>query len=235
MAAGEEYIALMSFNKADRDARQAFHEAVVQILGSSGRIFDFGAGAGVDAQFYARHGYSVLAYDNDPRMCDAFTNRCGAEIKAGQIRLYRGDYGVFLRELAVPDEQLRKVDLITSNFAPLNLVPDLSELFRAFRGISAPHGRILASVLNPWFLGDMQYRWWWSNRCRYGKSGEFGVAGTSGDIWRRSRARFAAQAEPYFRLRAVLRGLPCQGAALQPCAGLALSTSRFMFLLFEST
>ena len=128
---------------------------------------------------------------------------------------------------------MHAVDLVTSNFAPLNLIADPHELFRALHGITAPHGRVLTSVLNPSFIGDMRYGWWWANRIRYWQGGQFAVPGASGEIWRRSQANFAAQAAPYFSLRSVLRGLPRRSGALRPSGRLALSTSRYMFLLFE--
>jgi len=46
---------------------------------------------------------------------------------------------------------VRGVDLITSNFAPLNLIEDLPELFEKFHALTGPGGRVLASVLSPVF------------------------------------------------------------------------------------
>jgi hypothetical protein len=57
----------------------------------------------------------------------------------------------------------RGADLVTSNFAPLNLIDALPELFAKFHALTAPNGRVLASVLSPNFLGDLKYRWWWQN------------------------------------------------------------------------
>lgn len=230
----ESYLELMSARQQDRDAREAFRATVLQIARAPGRIFDFGAGPGLDAKFYAEHGLTVSAYDNDPHMRAAFARYCSAEICAGTVTLYGGDYTEFLREATGGSTSMTPVSLITSNFAPLNLVDDLHGLFRALHKLSSPRGLLLASVLNPGYFRDMRYGWWWANRWNYWRSGQFKVSGRHGRVWRRSCTVFGRCAEPFFRLQSVRPGLlQGQTVSLRFPRSLALRRSQYLLLLFE--
>ncbi len=231
MATGQEYVAAL--NESDRSARHAFQETVLKLAAPGSCLFDFGSGPGLDAKDYAARGFRVVAYDNDARMCQAFTAHCDAEIERGQVTLCQGPYQDFLARYAAAIGERYAIDLVTSNFAPLNLIEEPRELFSALHALTTARGKILASVLSPWFVGDMRYPWWWANRSRYQRDGRFCVAGASGGIFRRSRADFAAQAAPYFRLETVLRGRPQRpGTRLCSSGGAGLAMSRYMFLLF---
>jgi hypothetical protein len=136
------------------------------------------------------------------------------------------------------------VDLITSNFAPLNLIDDLRGLFAKFHALTGPHGKVLASVLSPYYIGDVKYGWWWRNSLRLWHDGHYAVPGAQASIIRRRLGDFAAQSAPYFALTRVFRGLaPMRGDRVNGVdvshgsghAWLSMTTCRFMFLLFEKT
>jgi SAM-dependent methyltransferase len=224
--AAEEYVAAMSVHESDRRARMAFQGLALQLAAPSSCLLDFGCGPGIDAKVYASHGLSVLAYDVDPRMCAGLAQLCAPELASGAIRLHRGSYREFLGQHVPEMRERYGVELVTANFAPLNLIEDPHELFAALHALTAPNARFLASVLSPNFIGDMKYGWWWAHRAQYLRKGHFSVAGSPFRIFRRSLADFAARAAPYFELTRAVRGLP--GA--RP---FALATSRYTFLLFE--
>jgi SAM-dependent methyltransferase len=238
--AGAEYARQITSLNSDRRARSAFQSLVLKIAPPGGTLFDFGAGPGIDARFFAELGFTVQAYDVDPRMCEFFAAHCRNLIDSGRITLERGDYREFLtRKTAVA---ARRAELIISNFAPLNLVDDLHELFAKFHELTGSNGRVLASVLSPYFIGDMKYRWWWRNAPRLWRDGHFYMPGPQAPHMRRTLADFGAASSPYFRLARVFRGLPPYWA--QRSNGIDVSrggrfawfpaaTSRFMFLLFE--
>lgn len=237
---GARYVEAISALPSDRLARAAFQDLVLRIARPGAALFDFGAGPGIDARFYAERGFTVGAYDVDPGMCDYFSVHCRELIQAGQIALHTGTYPDFLASETPRDAP--GVDLVTSNFAPLNLVEDLQGLFLKFHTLTAPDGKVLASVLNPYFVGDLRYRWWWSNCLRLWRNGNFAVPGAQGSIVRRRLADFAAQSAPHFTLRRVFPGTPSyrdrhpDGIDMKrhgSRAWLQLTTSRFMFLLFE--
>ena len=224
---GARYVERITASESDRLARTGFRDLVLRVAPPGGALFDFGSGPGMDARFYAERGFKVGAYDVDPQMCEFFTEHCRDLIEAGRITLNRGSYRDFLA-----NEKLAGADLITSNFAPLNLVENLQELFAKFHTITRPRGRILASVLSPYFLGDLKYGWWWRNALRLWRTGHYSVPGAQAPIIRRRIADFARQSEPYFTLERVYHGLsPSNGLALY--RSLRVSTCRFMFLLFE--
>lgn len=205
---------------------------MLKVAPPRGRIFDFGAGPGTDAKFYAEHGFRVFAYDVDDEMCATFKVLCAAEIAARRITLIESPYDLLLN--GAPLRDVRDIDLVTANFAPMNLVPAPRETFEMFRSIVGERGRLLLSVLNPSFVGDMRYRWFWANLVQLLRDGHFAVRGPVNDVWRRSVGEFARLSAAGFRLRQVIRGLPtppwCTAA---PMRWLARPTSQYLFLLFE--
>src|SRR5581483_8930414 len=124
-------------------------------------IFDFGAGTGIDARCYAGHGRRVVAYDVDANMCDYFRIHCRDLIESEAVSIRCCGYPEFLH---TPEPELEgRMNLITSNFAPLNLIEDLGPLFARFHALTSEHGRVLVAVLSPYFIGDAKYAWWWRN------------------------------------------------------------------------
>lgn len=222
MLAGEQYVAQITASKADQLARAKFLRLVLKIAPPGGMLFDFGAGPGIDVRFLAERGFRIDAYDIDPRMCDFFADYCRDVIQSGQVTLHRGDYGEFIAGTTARGRT--RADLIISNFAPLNLVDDVRELFRAFHELTNSRGKILVSVLNPYFLGDMRFRWWWRNAPPLWRNGEFLMPGPQAPHIRRRTSNWAAMGAPYFSLRRIYRGLPGPGPR---------ATARFSFLLFE--
>jgi SAM-dependent methyltransferase len=240
IVSGTEYIRQITALESDRFARSAFQSLVFRLVSPGSALFDFGSGTGLDARLFAEHGYRVAAYDADPNMCEFFAEHCRELIEAGRVSLDRGGYRDFLS--GTRGTGARRVDLVTANFAPLNLIEDLRELFGKFNALTAPNGRVLASVLSPYFMGDWKYAWWWRNTLRLWRTGHFSVQGAQGPIVRRRIDNFALQSQPYFTLRRVFRGLPPRGE--RDAAGLDASNNslsdalrlcscQFMFLLFE--
>jgi SAM-dependent methyltransferase len=234
---GAEYVKQITALESDRSARAAFQSLALRVAPPGGALFDFGCGTGMDARFYVEHGFSVTAYDVDPQMCEFFATHCRDLIDSGRVSLDRGEYRDFLARRSAGS-----IDLVTSNFAPLNLIDDLKELFSKFHALTGPEGRVLASVLCPYFVGDLKYGWWWRNLLRLWRDGHYAVPGAQAPIVRRRLVDFAAQSAPYFTLTRVFRGLPTAferdaagfevgGSSLY--AGLRLSGCQFMFLLFE--
>jgi SAM-dependent methyltransferase len=225
---GEQYFKHITSLEADRRARAAFQALALETLPRGGALFDFGAGPGIDARFFAERGFTVEAYDVDPAMCEFLAEYCRDFIAAGRIALQCGSYGEFLSREISPDA--RRADLVISNFAPLNLVEDLAALFAKFHALSTSNGRVLASVLNPYCWNDMKYPWWWRKLPEFRREGCYFMPGPQ------------ARSLPYFRLTHVFRGLPDSDgrapSAIQARGPggwpwLHLGAARFMFLLFE--
>jgi SAM-dependent methyltransferase len=227
---GADYLAAMSVRASDRRARAAFQSLALDVAGPAATVFDFGAGPGIDARFYAEHGLRVTAYDIDPGMSAFFADYCRDFIRDGRVELHIGSYQDFL---ARPSFWRERFNLVTANFAPLNLVTDLRELFACFAAMTRPDGGVLASVLNPYYLGDLRYRWWWGNAYRLIRHGRYSLPGAQGMIVRRTLDDLSRQCAPHFVLHDVYAMGGCAAPNLRGLAGLRLTASRFIFLMFR--
>jgi SAM-dependent methyltransferase len=235
---GAEYVRLLTARESDRCAREAFRARALALSAPGQRLYDFGAGPGLDARYYAEQGRLVEAYDIDPEMCTYFSEHCADLIARGTVVLHPTGFPQFLAN--APREPARQIDLVTANFAPLNLVEDLGALFAAFAALVRPGGTVLASVLGPYYLGDLRYGWWWGNLPRLILHGRYAVEGAQARIWRRRLDEYAARCAPHFTLERVFRDTPraAHEGGLDPRAPLTfarLVSSRFMFLLLRRT
>ena len=203
---GAEYVTAITARQSDLRARAAFREVAMRLVPPGGTVLDFGAGAGLDARYFAERGLRVLAYDNDSRMCAYLTRYCQDYIARGRIELEAGSYQDFLADGHNGDRP--RVDLVAANFAPLNLIADLPTLFARFHARTVPGGVVAASVLNPYYIGDAKFGWWWRNLPRLWRSGRYTLQGGGGEIIRRNAADFAAQAAPWFILERLCGALP---------------------------
>ena len=238
--AGAEYVSHITAHESDRRTRSAFRDLVLAIAPAGAKLFDFGAGPGIDARFFAERGFTIDAYDVDPRMREFFAEHCRDLIDSGRVTLDGSAYRDFMTRRTA--ESRRRADLVISNFAPLNLVDDLRELFGKFDALTGPEGQILASVLSPYFIGDMRSRWWWRGAPRLWHQGELFLPGPQAPYYRRLLRNFHAVSAPHFRLSRVFRGLPparaghANGIDLKRDARFAwlqIARCRYMFLLFE--
>jgi SAM-dependent methyltransferase len=238
---GDDYVKQITRYEADRLARSAFQELVLKIAPPPGTLFDFGAGPGLDARFFAARGHKVEAYDINPKAREYFATYCRDFIDSGRITLHSGSYREFLDRKSAGAGA--RADMVVSNFAPLSLVEDLPELFAKFHALTGPNGKVLASVLNAYFVGDMRFPWWWRRVPRLWRNGHYSVGSPEGVLARRRFAEFAALSSPYFTLARVFPGRPESRAQPAPCgaelsrigprAWLGLVATRFTFLLFE--
>lgn len=238
---GAEYFKRITSLERNRRVRSAYQDLVLRIAPRGAALFDFGSGPGIDARFFADRGFMVDAYDVDPKMCEFFAEHCRDHIDSGRITLECGNYHEFLTRRSPGSG--RRADMIISNLAPLNQAHHLRELFAKFHALTAPDGKVLASVLNPWYIQDMRCRWWWRNVLRLWRDGHYFLSGGQAPAHSRRRvADFAALSSPYFQLTRVFRGLPpyrkqhWNGIDLRRdgrFAWLQLATCQFMILLFE--
>ncbi len=239
--AGAEYVSQINAQESDRRTRAAFRDLVLRIARPGARLFDFGAGPGIDARFFAERGFTVHAYDVDPVMRQYFDDHCRHLIDAGRITLDGSSYRDFVTRN--PADERCRADLIISNFAPLNLVDDLHELFGKFAALTDADGQVLASVLNPCFTLEMRARWWWRGAPRLWRDGQLFIPGPQAPHYRRLLGHFCTASAPNFRLSRVFRGLPAHGrhptGIELPRRGLLawlhVLRCRYMFLLFEKT
>jgi SAM-dependent methyltransferase len=237
--AGAEYVRQMTADESDQRTRANFRQLVLRIAPRGGRLFDFGAGPGIDARYFAQQGFTVDAYDVDPRMREFFNAHCRDLIDSGLVSLEEGTYPDFLAGGSTAGGA--RADLVISNFAPLNLVDDLGPLFARFHSLTTAQGKVLACVLNPLYIGEMRSRWWWRRAPRLLSVGELFLPGPQAPHYRRLLRHFGRMSTPYFKLSQVFPGQEPlardpHGFDLQQggqFTWLHLVRHRFMFVLFD--
>src|SRR6185295_19185698 len=109
------YDELLSRAPIDRWTRRAFQTLVAETVPPRSLLLDFGCGTGLDALWYARHSYRVLAYDISGGMLQQLRHRCAGEIVSGQVVPVRAPFDDFA---AVMEAQPRP-DAVVSNFSCL--------------------------------------------------------------------------------------------------------------------
>jgi SAM-dependent methyltransferase len=236
---GAAYVEAMNRDPTDREYRRAFLSVALALVPPQGSVFDFGSGPGIDAKQYADAGLRVRAYDSDAAMCEYFARHCAAEIAAGSVRLDTRTYPDFLRFRAGTNDAA--VDLIVANFAPLNLVADLPPLFAKFSAMLKPQGKLLVSVLNPFFRGLLKSRRWWAQLPRLLWQGRYTTRlHGSIPVTRWLPGRLARQAAPLFELTSIYA--PETAPAGRPPRQVTFSRSgewpqiaatQFLFLQFQ--
>ena len=207
MHTGDTYHRSITASPRDRRTRDSFLRAVLELLPPGGRILDFGAGTGLDAKTYAAAGHTAWVHEPDDGQRAYLAKYCREEIAGRTV---------------IPTEFPPRgtFDAITANFAVLNLVPDPAALFESFSRILAEDGFILASLLNPYYPGDMRYGWWRANLVTLFRQGQYAV-GTAPQVTRYAPHRMARSAAPYFRLEKILS------------SGRAWWMRQYAFLLFR--
>ena len=191
-----DYDRQLSHQEDDLRARDAFRALVRALVPSGCCILDFGCGTGADVQWYAQAGYRVLAYDVSTGMLHRLRQRCHAEIRGGRVAVLEGSYEDFLTRPRLPERPVA----VTANFAVLNLIEELPPLFTLFARHMPPTGLLIASVLNPLFLSDVRYRWWWRGLPALLADGVSRLAGRETDIFRYTRRALVVAAGPRWKV-----------------------------------
>ncbi len=187
--------------------RDRFQKMALDLLPEGAKVLDFGAGTGIDAKVYAANGHQTFVYDPSEAMSEYLAQYCGEEIGRKTV-------------VTIASPFTCKVQAVTANFAVLNHIADQTSLFEELSQVVDQGGFVLASMLNPYYLGDARYRWWRANVVNLMRNGHYAIESES-RIHRFAPRVVARAAAPYFRLeRLVPRGF-------------RLTTDLYMFLLFR--
>jgi SAM-dependent methyltransferase len=187
--------------------RARFQKAALNLLPKGARVLDFGAGTGIDAKVYAGAGHPTFVYEPSEAMREYLEHYCHDEIA---------------RKAIVPVASFLSCDVqaVTANFAVFNHFEEHIQLFEALSNVVSQGGFVLASLLNPYYLGDARYGWWRSNVVSLLRTGHY-VSPTESGVHRFSPHVVARAAAPHFQLE-----------RLTP-RGLGLAAHLYMFLLFR--
>ena len=207
MHTGEQYHQLFLSSARDVAVRDRFQRIALSLAGEGDDILDFGAGTGIDAKTYASRGHRTFVYEPAASMRDYLQRHCRDEIASGAVVELQQDLGCTAR-------------VVTANFAVLNHFADHTALFEQLSGVVGSGGFVLASMLNPYYLGDARYGWWRRNLGQLLRHGRYAFDTESG-VHRFAPQVVARAAAPYFHLE---RREP---------RGLGMLGSLYMFLLFR--
>jgi SAM-dependent methyltransferase len=190
----DRYDAVMEGDPHNAQIRDAFRALVASTVPAAGRMLDFGCGTGVDARWYAVRGYPVVAYDPARRMIAQVSTRCAREIMARQIVPATFPFAEFPHALPAH----AGFDAIVANFAVLNLLADLREVFDGFARVLVPGGVVIANVLNPFYWRDLRYGWWWRSLLTSVGTGTLSVRWPETSTHRHRMSTIARAAAPGF-------------------------------------
>jgi len=143
-----EYDALSRENAIDKSRRGLIRREVLKYLRPGNRILELNAGSGIDAEFFARKGFEVLATD--------ISENAGARIREKSrllpnLSFLRCDFS----ELE-PIGQ-KKFDYIFSNFGGLNCTNDLEKIFSDCDKLLNPGGYftlVAMPKIYPWEIAS---------------------------------------------------------------------------------
>lgn len=207
MHTGQQYHEFILASRRDRRVRDVFQKLALALMPAGSNVLDFGAGTGIDAKVYAANGHRTFVYEPSDAMRAYLMEYCRDEIERKTV-------------IAVAPPLTQKIQAVTANFAVFNHFKDHALLFNELSRVIDLGGFILASMLNPFYLGDARYGWWRANLLNLLRSGRYACASES-HVCRFSPRVVVRAAMPHFRLeRLVPRHF---GLAVQP----------YMFLLFR--
>lgn len=209
MHTGAQYHTFMQASRRDQMVRERFQQMALQLLDEGADVLDFGAGTGIDAKAYAAKGHQTFVYEPSFAMRDYLAQYCREEIADQRI-------------VAVTSPLACRVQAVTANFAVLNHFADHRLLFEELSRVVRRGGFVLASMLNPYYLGDARYGWWRKNLIQLVRHGRYAIPSES-RIHRFLPRAVSRAATPHFRLE-----------RLTP-RGVGKATELYMFLLFRRT
>ncbi|RDI98770.1 methyltransferase domain-containing protein [Dyella solisilvae] len=207
MHTGEQYHAFMLGSQRDRAVRERFQKLALGLMPAGAGLLDFGAGTGIDAKAYAASGHPTFVYEPSEPMRACLARYCRDEIARETV-------------VTLTSPLACKVQAVTADFAVLNHIEDHAALFEELSHVVQAGGFVLASMLNPYYLGDARYDWWRANLVNLVRHGHYAIPSES-RIHRFSPGFMARAAAPYFHLE---RRTP---------RGWGTVTELYMFLLFR--
>jgi SAM-dependent methyltransferase len=171
--------------------RERVLDTVRRWVPAGAHLLDLGCGPGTDHDALAKSGYRITAVDWSPAMVAEARRRALERQLTERVAVHQ----LGIQEI----DELAPLcfDAASSNFGPLNCVPDLAEAARLIHARVKPGGVFVASVIGritPWEIALYAARGDWTRvRVRFA-SGFVGVPLNGGRVWTRyySPAEFEA-------------------------------------------
>jgi SAM-dependent methyltransferase len=144
-----QYDGPLGNNQLVQNMRVVLQDALRKFIPPGKRLLDLGCGTGLDAVYFAQHGYVVTAIDSSPAM---LSRTCQRAAQAG-VSLQVNALLLGIQDLdQLPGEPYAG---IYSNLGALNCLPDLGAMARSCARLLEPGGLLICSVIGrycPWEL-----------------------------------------------------------------------------------
>lgn len=134
----------------DQTMRNQVHQTVLKFIKPHSSIIEINSGSGIDAVFFAKLGYTILATDVSE----------GAEMKINEkIRQLNVSNLTFKKCSFLELDQLHpsKFDYLISNFGGLNCSDELQKVFHSFDSILLPNAHVTMVILGKYYPWDWIY------------------------------------------------------------------------------
>jgi SAM-dependent methyltransferase len=142
-----------------------------------GRVLDVGCGPGRHVAYLQEHGFSATGIDVSPLAIEVCARRGLGDVHVMSVTQVGRQLGVFDTIL-----------MMGNNFGVVGNRRRARWLFRRFKGITSPHGRILAESRDPYAGAGVEHRLYHERNLRRGRMG--------GQV--RLRVRYRMLATPWY-------------------------------------
>jgi SAM-dependent methyltransferase len=123
--------------------RQQVMKHVLKYLRPNDKILELNSGTGIDAEFFAKNGFTVHCTDLSDGMVEQMKKKFSSGNFADKITVQQCSY----TELDKIGN--KKFDFIFSNFGGLNCIPDLRETTKFYPFLLNKYGRVCLVILPP--------------------------------------------------------------------------------------
>lgn len=123
--------------------RKQVHNAALSFLKKNDTILELNSGTGMDAVFFAKKGFRILATDLSDGMINEINRKVKLENLSNEINLMQCSY-TDLNQI-----YNRKFDFIFSNFGGLNCVADLNLVTKHFPSLLRNNGIVCLVIMPP--------------------------------------------------------------------------------------
>ncbi len=144
----EEYETLSKENYCDIFRRNGIRKHVELFLNPKDAILEINAGSGIDAVYFAKKGYSVLATD----LADNAGIYINNKIKEQKIQNLEFQKCSFSNLKSIEN---RKFNHIFSNYGGLNCTENLEEIFNQFKDLLHPKGFVSLVIMPKFYPWEM--------------------------------------------------------------------------------
>ncbi|HNP31654.1 MAG TPA: class I SAM-dependent methyltransferase [Flavobacterium sp.] len=144
----EEYEALSKENYCDIFRRRIIRKHVESFLNPQDTILEINAGSGIDAVYFAKNGYSVLATD----IADNSEIYINNKIKAENLKNLAFQKCSFTDLKSIKN---RKFNHIFSNYGGLNCAENLENVFSQFNDLLQPNGFVSLVIMPKYYPWEM--------------------------------------------------------------------------------